>query len=328
MSTQMDIGTGSSHSTPFPSAVASPRACAGTDLSPATENFAVAMHPNNVAVVTLDIKGSPVNVIGATLTAELPPIVAKLEADPEVKAIVFISGKKARTLSHGWFFFRPPHPSRKPCNERRLPTLRGRDTSVGCSSRPECPDKDNDPLTRPANFLAQLQEARRAWNSQRGEGRPGNHSTRRQKKSRNTIDNPNTPPDYEPGHSACVRWFLTVWGGGVQSGFIAGADIAAFGPLRAEGKSAVKGMVTALQAFFTQMEAGKPKIAAISGSALGLLLTRAPPPPEPSARMLLRSSGFRTTEQQQALEQLWGFRVLGLRKSGDPHLTGTSNASC
>ena len=81
------------------------------------------------------------------------------------------------------------------------------------------------------------------------------------------------------GHSALVRWFLKVRGGGVQSGFIAGADIAAFGPLRAEGKMAVKGMVTTLQAFFTQMEAGKPKIAAISGSALGLLPTRALPPP-------------------------------------------------
>jgi len=118
-----------------------------TQMDIGTENFKVVMHPNNVAVVTLDIQGSPVNVIGETLTSELPPIVAKLEANPDVKAIVFISGKK--------------------------------------------------------------------------------------------------------------------------SGFIAGADIAAFGPVAAEGKQAVKGIASGLQAFLTQMEAGKPKIAAISGSALG-----------------------------------------------------------
>ncbi|KAJ1485224.1 hypothetical protein T484DRAFT_1794474, partial [Baffinella frigidus] len=110
-----------------------------TQMDIGTENFKVVMHPNNVAVVTLDIQGSPVNVIGETLTSELPPIVAKLEANPDVKAI---------------------------------------------------------------------------------------------------------------------------------SGFIAGADIAAFGPVAAEGKQAVKGIASGLQAFLTQMEAGKPKIAAISGSAL------------------------------------------------------------
>ena len=114
MSTQMDIGTGSSHSIPLPLLVASLRARSGTDLeAPAPENFVVAMHPNNVAVVTLDIKGSPVNVIGATLSSELPPIVAKLEADPNVKAIVFISGKKARILSHPAFQIPPANPAKR-----------------------------------------------------------------------------------------------------------------------------------------------------------------------------------------------------------------------
>ena len=52
------------------------------------------MHDHNVAVVTLDIQGSPVNVIGESLMNELPPIVRQLEADPNVKAMVFISAKK------------------------------------------------------------------------------------------------------------------------------------------------------------------------------------------------------------------------------------------
>ena len=47
-----------------------------------------------IAMVTLDLKGSKVNTLGQTFAEEIPPILEGLEASPEVKAIVFISGKK------------------------------------------------------------------------------------------------------------------------------------------------------------------------------------------------------------------------------------------
>ena len=60
----------------------------------------------------------------------------------------------------------------------------------------ECPDIDKDPLTRPDNFTEQLKAAHYTWNSQARVDRF--HSTRRRNISRNSTNNPNNPPDFEP----------------------------------------------------------------------------------------------------------------------------------
>lgn len=104
------------------------------------------MEPGGVAMVTLDLKDSPVNIFGKVMMEELPPLVEKLEKDPSVKTIVFISAK---------------------------------------------------------------------------------------------------------------------------ADFHTGADIAAFSGVAAQGKQAVAELAGSLQEFFTKMQAGKPKIAAIQGSCLG-----------------------------------------------------------
>lgn len=51
------------------------------------------MNKGGVAMVTLDLAGAKMNVLGKTFLDELPPIVEKLENDSAVKIIVFISGK-------------------------------------------------------------------------------------------------------------------------------------------------------------------------------------------------------------------------------------------
>jgi enoyl-CoA hydratase/long-chain 3-hydroxyacyl-CoA dehydrogenase len=51
------------------------------------------MEDGGVAVVTIDLPGTKVNVMGTIFLQELPPMIEKLENDPAVKVIVFISGK-------------------------------------------------------------------------------------------------------------------------------------------------------------------------------------------------------------------------------------------
>eukprot|EP00960_Hanusia_phi_P077535 768707-Hanusia_phi.AAC.5 len=58
------------------------------------ENVSVSMHADGIAVVSLNLKSSKVNTLGKDLLMELPPIIDSLEKDPEVKSVIFISGKK------------------------------------------------------------------------------------------------------------------------------------------------------------------------------------------------------------------------------------------
>jgi enoyl-CoA hydratase/long-chain 3-hydroxyacyl-CoA dehydrogenase len=51
------------------------------------------MEDGGVAVVTIDLPGTKVNVMGTLFLQELPPLLEKLENDPAVNVIVFVSGK-------------------------------------------------------------------------------------------------------------------------------------------------------------------------------------------------------------------------------------------
>ena len=47
------------------------------------------VEPNGVAVLTLDMPGAAVNTLNVELGAELKRLIAEIEADQEIKAVVF-----------------------------------------------------------------------------------------------------------------------------------------------------------------------------------------------------------------------------------------------
>jgi 3-hydroxyacyl-CoA dehydrogenase/enoyl-CoA hydratase/3-hydroxybutyryl-CoA epimerase len=62
--------------------------------SPKTDIFSFETGPDGVCVITMDVPGEPVNTLGGTMGDEIRRNWPRLMDDPNVKAFVFISGKK------------------------------------------------------------------------------------------------------------------------------------------------------------------------------------------------------------------------------------------